>query len=133
MAATNNNTSTVKIKQRSRLQFASLLTIDNFVFWDLLQLPVIVPQRDDIFYTITGSDRIDLLAFKFYGDPILWWIIAAANSMESIPTDFNVGAVIRIPSTRYVTYLFKKYGNVSAGNLNAPTALTSGSSYSGGV
>jgi hypothetical protein len=100
----------VQVKKRSRLQFGRLLTIDGFVFWDLLQLPTIVPQPDDTFYTILGPDRIDLLAYRFYGDPILWWIIAAANSMELIPSDFTAGAVIRIPSPRYVQVLYQSVG-----------------------
>jgi len=111
---------TVQLKKRSRLQFGTLLSIDGFVFWDLLQLPTIVPQTDDTFYTITGSDRIDLLAYKFYGDPILWWVLAAANDLELIPSDFTAGIVLRVPSPRYVQVLYQRVG------VNNPNQTSTG-------
>jgi nucleoid-associated protein YgaU len=99
----------VNIKNFSRLQFGTLLNIDGFEFWDLLQLPDIPPQPDDTFYTVLGTDRIDTLANKFYGNPILWWVLALANDLELLPTDLNVGSVLRVPSQRYVQkVLFKK-------------------------
>jgi hypothetical protein len=99
----------VTIKRRSRLNFGNLLTIDGYEFWDLLELPTIVPQVDDIFYQVKGADRIDRLAFKFYGESLLWWVIAAANDLEFLPTDLNEGLNLRIPSAEYVRQiLFQK-------------------------
>lgn len=92
----------VTIKKRSRLNFGNLLSIDGYEFWDLLELPTIVPQVDDFFYQVKGSDRIDRLAFDTYGDPVLWWVIAAANDLEFLPTQLNEGMKLRIPSPRYV-------------------------------
>jgi hypothetical protein len=92
----------VSLKPTSRLRFDQDLTLDGVEFWDTLDLPTIPPQNDDIQYTVTSVDRIDSLAQRFYGDPVLWWVIAGANSMEILPTDLNIGAVIRIPSPRYV-------------------------------
>ena len=31
--------------------------------------------------TLNGSERLDTLAGKYYGDSTLWWIIAAANGI----------------------------------------------------
>jgi hypothetical protein len=95
-------TTSVIVRNRSRLQFGNLLTLDGFTFWDLLELPEIQPQPDDTFYQVQGTDRIDSLAYQFYGDPVLWWVIAAANDMELLPSDMNVGDLLRIPSQRYV-------------------------------
>jgi hypothetical protein len=78
-------------------------------FWDLLELPEIPVQPDDLSHQITQADRIDLLAYDHYQDPSLAWVIAVANGMEELPTDFNVGDEIRIPSPRFVKQeLFKK-------------------------
>jgi len=99
----------VRISKNSRLQFADLLVVDGFEFWNIVEFPSIVPQGDDIRYQIKDTDRIDLLAYTYYGDPILWWVIAVANDMEIIPTDFKVGDQITIPSPRYVrTQLFNQ-------------------------
>jgi len=92
----------INVALRSRLRFAQLLEIDGFTFWDTLEPPDIPEQSDDISYDVKSHDRIDLLANRFYGDPVLWWVIAVANDMEIIPTDFNVGDILRIPSPRFV-------------------------------
>lgn len=87
----------------SRLRFASPGVIDGIEFWDLLDLPDLPEQADDLSYQVQGGDRIDRLATKFYGDPELWWVIAAANGLEILPTELNEGEFIRIPASRFVT------------------------------
>jgi hypothetical protein len=94
---------TVRIVKNSRLLFSPLLLVDGVEFWDLNTLPVIPVRNDEIQYTVSFTDRIDLLAFKFYGDPVLWWVIAAANSMEILPTDLKPGETIRIPSQAFIS------------------------------
>ena len=99
----------VQISKNSRLSFATLLQVDGVTFWDTLDLPTIPVNADDLFYTVMTGDRIDTIATKFYGDPVLWWVVAAANDMEIIPTALNEGTQIRIPSPTYVNQsLFKQ-------------------------
>ena len=38
-------------------------------------------------HTVRDGDRLDLLAFKYYGDPGRWWQIADANPEFQFPTD----------------------------------------------
>jgi hypothetical protein len=94
----------VKIAPHSRLRFGELYIIDGVEHWDILDLPTIVEQQDDLLYQVKKglTERIDRLAVRFYGDSKLWWIIAAANNMEIAPTDLNEGDIITIPSPRYV-------------------------------
>lgn len=92
----------IEIYNRSRLRFKELLTIYGVTFWELDQYPTIPEQPDDQYYQITEADRIDLLAAEVYGDVHSWWIIAVANDMEVLPTDFQPGRVIRLPSPAYV-------------------------------
>lgn len=99
----------VTVKRKSRLRFGDLVTVLGYEFWNPLDLPVLEAQPDDSYYTVVALDRIDSIAAKFYGDPILWWVIAAANNMEMLPTELNVGAKIKIPAPRYVNMvLFTK-------------------------
>src|SRR3972149_5526884 len=99
----------VRIKRRSRLQFHNLITVDDFEFWDHAVLPVPDVQPDDVLYQVKDGDRLDLLAFRFYGDPILWWVIAVANGIELNPVQFNTGDKLRIPAPRFVGgELFKR-------------------------
>ena len=90
------------VLQSSRLQFGDLLSYRGTEVWDTLDLPDIPVQTDDLQYMVQSADRIDRLAYRFYGDPILWWVIAAANDMEILPTDLYSGQILRIPSPGYV-------------------------------
>lgn len=92
----------VKIGKNSRLRFADLNTIDGVEFWDIPDYPAIAPRSDDIQYQIVDGDRIDLLAYKYYGDPTLWWVIAVANNFDLIPSSLNTAAFITIPSPAWV-------------------------------
>lgn len=93
----------VNIARRSRLRFSELLTSDGFEFWDFPDYPTVPQQPDDLVYQVTSVDRLDLLAFRFYNDPIYWWVIAVANGLELIQGELHVGTVLRIPSPRYVS------------------------------
>lgn len=45
---------------------------------------------------LQGSERLDVLAGKYYGDASLWWLIAAASNVGwglQVPT----GTIIKIP------------------------------------
>ena len=102
----------VKVNKHSRLRFSELLSSEGVEFWDTLVLPTIVSQTDDMVYEVTSSDRIDTIANKFYGDPVLWWVVAAANDMELVPTALYEGQKLRIPAPRYVLQeLFQQVGS----------------------
>lgn len=99
----------VQVKRASRLRFGKLEVVDGVEFWDVLDLPDIQTQQDDLVHRIEGPDRIDILAHRYYKDARLWWVIAVANGLEELPTEWNVGDEIRIPSPRYVSQvLFNK-------------------------
>ena len=99
----------VRVQKGSRLRFGELVTLDGVEFWDILDIPEIPAQRDDLVHRVEGPDRIDLISDRYYQDARLWWVIAVANGMEELPTELNVGDEIRIPSPRYVSQvLFKK-------------------------
>jgi hypothetical protein len=69
--------------------------------------PNIPLSENDIYVITTVGDRLDSLAFSYYNDPTLWWIISMANNNATrgalyptpgtqlrIPTD--LGAVLKL-------------------------------------
>jgi len=58
--------------------------------------PQIRTSADDIFIIVKETDRLDLLAYKYYGDVTMWWVIAQANHIKNT---FYIapGTQIRIP------------------------------------
>ena len=57
-----------------------------------------IPLKDTDVYVMTETgDRLDTLAFQYYEDSSLWWIIAAANNMHDAPMGLQDGTILRIP------------------------------------
>tara|TARA_B100000745_G_scaffold29399_1_gene18719 strand:+ start:111 stop:416 length:306 start_codon:yes stop_codon:yes gene_type:complete len=44
-----------------------------------IQYPKIISKNSDIIYRTKESDTYSSLAYRFYNDKTLWWIIARAN------------------------------------------------------
>ena len=60
-------------------------------------LPVPAPSNRDIFIKITSPERLDLLAYRFYGDASKWWIIASANGLGKGTLFVPENTTVRIP------------------------------------
>ena len=57
-----------------------------------------VPERDsDTFILTQEGDRLDLLAYQFYGDSSLWWFIAQTNNISTM--NVKPGTSLRISSS----------------------------------
>jgi hypothetical protein len=50
-------------------------------------------------HTVTGVDdkRLDVIAYRYYGDPTMWWVLAVFNGIKNQLTDMEVGQVIIVP------------------------------------
>ena len=71
--------------------------------------PKIKPTNDDIYIISTQSDRLDLLASKYYGDTGYWWVIAVANNLNDASLSIEPGKQLRIPGNlSNVMYEFEK-------------------------
>src|SRR5688572_16791131 len=54
-------------------------------------------HENDIYIVSTIGDRLDLLAFDYYEDQTLWWVIAQANNLGKGSLVIEPGIQIRIP------------------------------------
>lgn len=63
-----------------------------------LYQPRITPRTEQaLLHRVTAGDRLDLLASRYYGDPLQYWRIADANPAR-LPEDLlEVGRVLVIP------------------------------------
>lgn len=66
-------------------------------------MPTIQPSLSDIYIITTTGDRLDILAYKYYGNVSYWWIIAQANSDSKIPIGKGTmvlpeGIQLRVPT-----------------------------------
>ena len=65
-----------------------------------LSLRIVAPTAAGYVHTVSAGDRLDLLAFRFYGDADRGWLIADAND-ELDPQDLLApGRSLLIPANR---------------------------------
>ena len=62
-----------------------------------LYYPVFERKGSDIYMICKISDRLDLLANQYYGDPRYWVILAKANKLNNATIKPPVGFRLRIP------------------------------------
>ncbi len=68
-------------------------------FWGT-RPPIRIPTTNkDQYHMVTDDDvhRIDLLAWRYYGDCSLWWVIAEANNIRN-PLELEPAKILRIPA-----------------------------------
>jgi len=59
--------------------------------------PEIPLSANDTYVITVLGDRLDLLAFDYYGDTSFWWVIASANALPGDSLYLEPGSQIRIP------------------------------------
>lgn len=59
-------------------------------------------SQTDIYIRTTSIERLDKLAYRFYGDSDLWWIIATANGLGKGTVIVPTNTRLRIPSNTSV-------------------------------
>ena len=69
-------------------------------FYKNLKYPDIPFTSNDIYVITTIGDRLDSIAFQFYNDIRLWWVIATANPQVIRRDSYNLkpNLEIRIPT-----------------------------------
>lgn len=66
-------------------------------FYESQLLPDIERRPEDTIITTESGQRLDRLAFRFYDDAKLWWVIAAANNLGRGDWSVPEGIQLRIP------------------------------------
>lgn len=71
------------------------------------EIPDIYTSSEDIYHRVESNEnhRLDLIAYKHYKNPNLWWVIAQANNIFDPFQDLEVGTLLRIPN------ITRLYGN----------------------
>ena len=84
----------------NRYQYTTETTgSDSPRHYETTLLPNILPKLGDVYIRARYTDRLDLLAFQYYGQASLWWVIAEANKLGKGSLYIEPGIQIRIPSS----------------------------------
>lgn len=60
--------------------------------------PKIPFSEDDNYIIVSSTDRLDLLANRYYNDASYWWVIAVANNINDGTLYLEEGRQLRIPA-----------------------------------
>ena len=88
------------IASGSRYADSAITTVDK----DGQPVAVIVPGMQQPYsfryasHQVSEGDRLDNLAYQYYGDPTVWWRIADANPDVLYWDVLTPGIIIRIPA-----------------------------------
>jgi len=77
--------------------------------WNTTMLPTIEKSIEDRFIFSRAGDRLDNLAFQFYGDPRHWIILAIANKLGKGSLIVEPNIQLRIPPKSVITSLRDRY------------------------
>lgn len=80
------------------------------------EYPKIEPASTDIVVISNEADYLDSLAYRYYGDPTLWWVIALANNLGKARMSVPAGLQLRIPTN--INDILVNFNNL---NANATT------------
>ena len=72
--------------------------------------PEIKISDSDVFIFPKEGQRLDNLAYKYYGDTTLWWIIAKANGIKGVAVP-PLDEPIRIPGN--VTNIIENFNDLN--------------------
>ncbi len=89
-----------EIDPTSRYNFAVLyLDKKNGSFYGTRQPLNLRQHPTDLFFQVTDASckRLDLIAYQYYRDVRLWWVIAEVNNIIN-PFEVKSGTILRIPT-----------------------------------
>ena len=66
-------------------------------FKKTIRYPKMSKESQDMYIISTQGDRLDNLAYKYYEDARLWWILARANNLGKGDMEIPIGTQLRIP------------------------------------
>lgn len=76
-----------------------LTTQQGKPYWKGKSYPNIPVSESDAYVITSSEDRLDLLAYRYYNDATLWWIIAMANNNSTKGFMYpEPGTQLRIPT-----------------------------------
>jgi hypothetical protein len=68
----------------------------------MLEPPEIPDLDGDIEHEIVAGERLEGLAYRYYNEPLLWWVIALRNDMDLPDVEAVPGKMVTVPDPSWV-------------------------------
>jgi len=99
----------MKRNQHNQKQRASRLHAEGSQVYKSTIYPNIDRHVTDIYIEALALDRLDSLAYMYYEDVTLWWVIAQANGVGKGTMNVEPGQIIRIPNPDRISAILESY------------------------
>jgi hypothetical protein len=86
---------------------------ENRVFFGTWAPPKIYETMEPSYHVVTADEiaRPDLIAYRVYKDPNLWWVIALRNNIGFPLIDLTAGTVLTCPNINDISAAVSAHGN----------------------
>jgi|DEB19_MinimDraft_3_1074340.scaffolds.fasta_scaffold140056_1 hypothetical protein len=91
----------------NRYEYANLDNASGRRAYSSIRLLDIPKSYEDRYIFSRDGDRLDLLAYEFYGDTQLWFVLAIANNLGKGTFNVPAGLQLRIPPESIILELDK--------------------------
>jgi hypothetical protein len=71
---------------------------DGKPVYNTIIYPSIPLSESDMYVTVSNEEYLDSIAYKYYNDTSLWWIIAIANNLGTGKLSVEIDSQLRIPT-----------------------------------
>jgi len=96
----------------ARYSTATILKNQNLNrYYSTIIIETPTATTNDIYIKTTTPDRLDRLAYIFYEDQSLWWVIAAANGLGKGTYVVPSNKTLRIPSNPNIQQFITNINN----------------------
>jgi hypothetical protein len=85
----------------------------NKKVYKTMLFPKIEKHIDDIYIRTLASDRLDSIAFSYYDDVTLWWVIAQANNIGKGSMQVEPGTILQIPNQNRIASILTDLNNLN--------------------
>jgi len=84
---------------------------DGQYFYNILKtvsIPEEIGPEFFDYYTVGQDDMWPIIAYRFYNNVSLWWLICSANQIQDATQKPEAGTVLKIIKNEYVTDILNK-------------------------
>lgn len=107
-----------RLNNFSQLQQFSILTGEGDHFFNIFEgYRISEDVKDDedyiSYYSVDYGDWWDTIAYKYYENENLWWIVAMTNDVINPFEELNVGEYVKVIDRRWIYNIVKEVKSLS--------------------
>lgn len=84
--------------ETSRYRNTAAITQNGQTYLGVPGNTVYPPKGTDVFYDVEPEDTLHKIAYRFFGNSALWWVVARFNDVLDPFAELEPGTTLRLPN-----------------------------------